>query len=174
MKYWVIKTTEGGPNKINHWEDFKSDSTIAVGWAMVQDNPADFSSEQEYLARLEAQYDWSGRDVNHVASTIYDFAKSWETGDLAIICGGYTPNQSKDVILYGFAIVVDYYFDPNPQWRCKFKRKAEISIVEREIPKEIFVNSLGMESMIGATNGPFSERQFCTFIEKVRNLYPWK
>lgn len=172
MQHWVIKTTEGGPTEIDHWTDFKTDRVVAVGWARVQDDPMGFSSELEYSARLESQYDWNGRNVNHAVSTIYNFAKSWSTGDLAIICEGYSPNQLADVRLHGFAIVVDYFFDPNPEWRWRFKRRAEISIVEKSIPKEVFVESLGMGSMLQTIHGPFSERQFRAFIEKVRGLYP--
>ena len=172
MQHWVIKTTEGGPAEADHWEDFKRDRVVAVGWSRVQDDPMDFSSEPTYLARLESQYNWTGGNPNHAASTIYNFAKSWRTGDLVIICEGYSPNQLKDVRLHGFAIVVDYFFDPNPQWRWRFKRRAEISIVEQGIPKEVFVESLGMESMLRTIHGPLLERSFCTFIENVRKLYP--
>jgi len=31
MQHWVIKTTEGGHNKKDHWEDFKKDRVVAVG-----------------------------------------------------------------------------------------------------------------------------------------------
>jgi len=131
-----------------------------------------FSSERAYLAHLESQDNWSGSNPNHAASTIYSFAKSWRTGDLAIICEGYVSNQLKDVQLHGFAIVGEYFFDPNPQWRWKFKRRAEISTVEQSIPKEAFVKSLGIKSMRQTIHGPFSEEQFCKFIERVRRLYP--
>lgn len=141
MQHWVIKTTEGGPTEVDHREDFKRDCVVAVGWARVQDEPMGFTSELQYLARLESQYIRNGSNPNHAASTIYKSAKFWRIGDLAIICEGYAPNQRKDVRLHGLAIVVDYFFDPNPQWRWKFKRRAAISIVERSITKELFVES---------------------------------
>jgi hypothetical protein len=166
QQYWAIKTTEGGPGNRDHWEDFKREQVIAVGWDIRKD-PAEFGSHQEYLECLERNnYDW---DIRTAARTIYKFAHDWQKGDLAIICIGYPPNQVKDVYLYGLAKVGDYFFDQYSWW--SFKRKAKIWPIERHIPLTIFVEALG-GSMWGTINGPFSKVQFQKFSSGIKSLYP--
>ncbi len=171
-KCWVIKTTEGGPGETDHWDDFKRNNALAVGWSWVKVDPAKFDNYKDFFKHLHSKHgDYDG-NLSHVASTIYKFANDWRCDDLIIICEGYPANQLKKVRLHGFATAGDYFFDLKSAWRWIYKRNAEIRIIERPVPKAFFVESFGMGSLLHTVHGPFSEKQFNAFSKRVRRLYP--
>lgn len=168
QRYWVIKTTEGGPGNLDHWKEFQTEKVIAVGWKSIEDDPTKFSSYQKFFEHLDSKHNWN---VRHAALTIYKFATELQIGDIAIICTGYAPNQKKNVYLYGFARIAGKFFrDEDSKW-WNNKRKAEIKTVEQDIPLNIFVDIFG-GSMLSTVHGPFSERQIREFSKEVKKLYP--
>ena len=172
QQYWVIKTTEGGPSYTDHWKDFQAEKVVGLGWSDIEDDPTKFSNYQEFFEYLDSKYDWN---VHHAARTIYTFARKWQVGDIALICRGYSPNQKKDVYLYGRALITGkYFYDHNSEWWAH-KRKAKIRPIERYIPLNIFVDTFG-GAMLSTVHGPFSEEQFREFSKEVKGLYPelWK
>jgi predicted Mrr-cat superfamily restriction endonuclease len=170
-KCWVIKTTEGGLRKKDHWDDFKMDNVVAVGWSWIKADPAKFSNYRDFFKHLYSKkYAYEG-SLSHIASTIYKFAHDWQYDDLIVICEGYSANQLKKVRLHGFAFAGDYFFDPKPEWRWRYKRNAEIKSIERDIPKSLFVKSFGMGSLLKTTHGPFPEKQFSEFSQQVQKLH---
>lgn len=163
---WIIKTTEGGPGYPDHWDDFQSEKVVAVGWPAIKYDPAQFESFELYLRHLKSKYKW---DTRYGASTIYKFAHEWQAGDIAIICTGYAANQTKDVYLYGIAKIGRYYFDKSSSW-WSFKRNADITLIERNIPIDIFKKTLG-GSLRQTIHGPFSDEQFQKFKKAIGIRY---
>jgi len=171
-QYWILKTTEGGPTERNHWCDFKKDSVVAVGWP-IKENPTKFSSLQEFSERLNLKYDWPNNNANYVASQIYKFANCWRKDDIAIVCVGYRPHQEQRVCLYGFAVVGDFLPPENrPKWRWRFKRQAEIKVIEKNVPVRTFIDAFGKKSMLQTIHGPFTQEQFHKFSKAIQRLYP--
>lgn len=173
QRYWVIKTTEGGHRDRDHWKEFQTEKVIAVGWKNIQDDPTKFSSLQKFEEHLASKYDRNVelKKLKQDASNVYKFATELQIGDIVIICRGYAGNQEKDVYLYGFAQVAGKFFrDLDSEW-WKNKIKAEIIIIERDIPLKIFVDIFG-GSMLRTLHGPFTEEQIRKFSKEVEKLYP--
>jgi hypothetical protein len=172
-KCWIIKTTAGGPGETDHWDDFKRDDTLAVGWSWVNVDPAKFDNYRDFLKHLHSKHGHHDGNLYHVASTIYKFYNDWRWDDLIIICEGYSANQLKKVRLHGFAIGGEWFFDRKSAWSWIYKRKkARIKSIERTVPKALFAKSFGMGSLLHAVHGPFEEKQFSAFSQRVQRLYP--
>jgi hypothetical protein len=164
---WVIKTIEGGPGNIDHWDNFQNEAVVAVGWQSIRDDPMSFDSFEAYFEHLSSKkYRWNCR---HAASTIYKFAKEWQDGDIALICTGYAPNQTKDVYLYGIAEGGSYFFDGSSKW-WRFKRHAKIMPVEQYVPVDLMRKIFG-GSLMQTIHGPFTKDQFEKLIRKVNVRY---
>lgn len=160
---WIIKTTEGGPGNIDHWLNFQEEKVVAVGWRIVKYDPMQFKSREEYRKLMNSNFvDWN---VRHAASTIYNFAHEWQVGDTAIICTGYAPNQTKDVYLYGVAKIGRYFYDKSSLW-WRFKRQAEITLIEQKVPISIFKKYLGGSSR-QTIHGPFTQKEFKAFYKEI-------
>jgi len=165
-QYWVLKTTEG-PGGSSHWEDFQDERVVAVGWPAVKKDPRSFPDPGKYREALGA----SRRSEAHAADTIWSFVNDWQTNDVAIICVGYAPNQSKDVYVYGCARVNGPpRRDLESDWWV-FKRPAQIWPIEKSVPVKVFRRVFG-GSMLLTTHGPFSQDQFGAFRNQVEALYP--
>jgi len=172
---WIIKTTEGGPRRANHWEDFQDECVVAVGWSLIRYDPRDFVNRREqFIQQVKAKYgkafvQWRGKP-GHAASTIYKFANEWQNDDIAIICTGYAPNQTKEVFIYGVASVSQFSFDKRSKW-WTFKRDADITSIKEWVPvrqlRPIFGGSLRK-----TIHGPFSERAFRAF-SKLKKINPY-
>jgi len=136
-KCWVLKTSEG-PNGSSHWNDFKDEGVLAIGWRDLKVNPL-------HATKLELK-----KELNHhAAAQVWDFVHEWQPGDLVLICRGYTPKQESDVYLFGYAQVKPgLYYDENPSWAWRLKWPAEIKVVEQYLPKNLFVETLENGSLL--------------------------
>jgi len=172
---WIIKTTKGGPGEQgegDYWDKFLHDNVVAVGWAGIDENPTDYSYD-DFLNELRANYPWEKDNVAHTASTIYSFANCWQSGDIAIVCEGYTAMQdNKDVLVHGIATVGDFSCDPRPKWEWRFKRKAKIVPLNVRISKKVFVEAFGCRSMRLTIHGPFTLKQFEKFKKGIQKKRP--
>ncbi len=81
---------------------------------------------------------------------------------MVIVCNGYPPNQRRDVHLNGLAIVNGRAYDDFESKWWHLKRAAVLKNMEIDIPKEVFVSTLGMGSLL-KTIHPISEQQFEKF-----------
>ncbi len=156
-KCWLIKTTEGGSKLHDHWDKFKSENVVAVGWDVKAD-PLLFDSLGEYRRHTKLSA--------HAASTIYKFAHGLKEGDTAIICRGIAPNQKQGVYVYGIARIGSCFFDKTSKW-WHIKRDAFITPLEQTVPLSIFKTSLNIGSSMQTLQGPFSEKQITVFANKL-------
>lgn len=139
---WLLKTTRG-PTGPSHWPQFQEEGVVAIGWQELQQDPSQLSDEQLH-EQLQRVFRGVRQPVCHIVRQIRDFQQRWQDGDLAIICRGWAPNQSKPVLLYGFAREGRFQFD-YPSW-CHMKREAVLQSVEARIPVRVFSQTLGMGS----------------------------
>jgi hypothetical protein len=169
-RYWILKTTEGGPHFQDHWEDFQKERVVAVGWPIMKKDPRSFSDSTFYHGALPPRIraeKWS----KHAANTLWIFGNEWDTDDIAIICVGYAPNQRKDVHLYGYACVTGALrVDLKSTWWV-FKRPARVFPIEKSVRLRTFRRIFG-DSMLRTIHGPLSQNQFDAFRGEIEALYP--
>ena len=152
MKYWVLKTREDWNRKdfTDHWDDFKTESVIAIGWEEIDVAP-DRTSLDEIKAAVKKAYDGSDKAAATSAGTIQKFV-SISQGDKVLLCRGYAPNQVKKVHLYGTALVIGSFEDHDSKgWRWRFRHKAKIEpfgLNGKDVPKEFLVRSLQKQSLL--------------------------
>lgn len=161
-RYWLIKTTEGGPGFTDHWADFLSEKVVAVGWPAIKYDPSQFEHLEQYRKQIKAKYKW---DTSFASSTIFKFAHEWQENDIAIICTGYAPNQTKDVYINGIARIGKYFYDKKSKW-WRFKRQAVITPLDRYVPIKIFQKFL-IKSSRQTIHGPFSQHKFQAFVNEI-------
>lgn len=163
QNYWVLKTTEGGPSYTDHWNDFRRESVIAIGFSKIQEDPAKFSSSNAFVEFATKKY---SKDYRYDASTLYRFLNDLHEGEWVVITTGYSPNQKTDVHLYGFAKIGKYYFDGESIWWSR-KRKAEIVPIEKNIPIHIFKKVFG-GSLMQTLHGPYTKEQIIELMARLR------
>src|ERR1035441_4397978 len=164
-RYWAIKTTEGGSGQNDHWREFLDEQVVAVGWKPVKINPDQFRDRRnQFIDKVVDRYGRTlragGSSPGYAARTIYKFANEWREGDVALICAGYRPNQTKPVRIYGIARVGAFFFDRHLKWWA-FKREAEITPIDEYVAVRHLIPIFG-ESM-RLTIHPRSEAQFRRF-----------
>ena len=142
-RYWVLKTREGRDGR-DYWERFLHEGVIAIGWHDITVRPHIVSLEHLESSLRET---YPGDDERHGAHTIKNFIEI-AVGDRALICQGYSPNQSKDVYIYGFATVTGTFYDDAASDWWMFKHAADIRPVERHTAKNLLVRTLGKSSML--------------------------
>lgn len=139
---WVIKTTEGSGGR-DYWDKFYSEGVIAIGWNDIKVRPHMVSME-ELKNSVKNAYP---HDAGHGARTIDNFVDI-SIGDRVLICRGYPPNQEKDVYIHGIATITSgFYDDADSDW-WMLKHKADIRLIERNVPKALLVATLGKSSMM--------------------------
>jgi hypothetical protein len=143
--YWALKTTSGPAGK-SHWPMFLAESVVAVGW---EDLPVDPSklSDIELRAAIKEEYTGSDREANVAAIQIKKFV-GLRTGDIVLICRGYTSTQEKDVHIHGIARVTGPFRAETPKrgdWR--FKHNAVIQEIDIDLPRETVASALRKQSL---------------------------
>ena len=158
-QYWVLKTTgnvpkRGGSGGIVYgvhaeWTHFKKEGVIAIGWRISQNlrfrvralSDIDKRALAEDLKEttFRALYDTderAERSAKRNATTVLKFINEMNCGDKVLLSRGYTPNQKKDVCIYGYAqIKGPAWYDEKSNW-WKIKREADISPIEKNVSKE--------------------------------------
>ena len=146
MKYWALKTRESWNRQdfTDHWNDFKTESVIAIGWEKADVSP-DRASKDELIAAIKKAYGGSDKSADTSATTIQKFV-SISPGDKILVCQGYAPNQVKKVRLYGTALVTGPFEDhDSEEWQWRFRHEAEIEPFRpngKAVPKEFLVQRL--------------------------------
>ena len=142
-KYWVLKTREGQGGR-DYWVRFVSEGVIAIGWHDIPVRPHVVTQDRLESSLRET---YPSEDEKHGARTIKNFIDI-AVGDRVLVCQGYSPNQSKDVYIYGFATVTGTFYDDAASDWWMFKHAADIRAVERHIPKSLLVRTLDKSSML--------------------------
>jgi hypothetical protein len=163
QNYWVIKTTEGGRGFKDHWNDFRRESVIAIGFSRIQEDPSKFVSSKAFIESVARKYK---KNYRYDASTLYRFVNGLHKGEWVVITTGYSPNQKTDVHLYGFARIGKYYFDSESTWWSR-KRKAKIIPIEKDIPISVIKKVFG-GSLMQTLHGPYTRGQILDLIAEIR------
>jgi len=142
-RYWVLKTREGRGGR-DYWNRFVTEGVIAIGWHEIPVRPH-VASQDRLESSLRETY--PNEDEKHGARTIKNFIDI-AVGDRVLLCQGYSPNQLKDVYIYGFAMVTGAFYDDALSDWWTFKYAADIRSVERHVPKSLLVRTLGKRSML--------------------------
>ena len=142
-RYWVLKTREGRGGH-DYWDRFCDESVIAIGWNDISVRPH-VVSEEDLESSLREKYPLD--DEKHGARTIKKFMDIGD-GDKVLLCQGYSPNQSKNVYIYGVARVTGTFYDDGASDWWGFKHKAVIQPVKQHVPKSLLVRTLNKSSML--------------------------
>lgn len=165
--FWVLKT-RSGKTWTDYWQKFKSEEVVAIGWERLTLDPS--SSTRDQIERqLDKVYDDDEvGSPSRAAGTILKFVNQWEEGDLVLLCRGFPSNAYRDVFFYGYARVEgDFFFDEKDPQR-KFKRPATLQEVEIRLPKDLYVETLERQSLIG-TMHKLTAEQFSNFRDQVKS-----
>jgi len=156
MKYWALKTRESWNRQdfTDHWNDFKTESVIAIGWEKADVSP-DKASLDEIAAAIKKAYGGTDKAATTNATTIQKFV-SISPRDKVLVCQGYAPNQHKKVHLYGIATVTGLFEDHDSKgWRWRFRHKAKIDPFGtngKDVSKEFLVRRLAKRSLLQTLN----------------------
>jgi len=152
MKYWALKTRESWNRQdfTDHWNDFKTESVIAIGWEKADVSP-DKASLDEIATAIKKAYGGTDKAAITNATTIQKFVNI-SPGDKILVCRGYAPNQHKEVLLYGIATVTGSFEDCTSQsWRWRFRHEAEIKPFGQNgkpVPKKFLVQRLRKKALL--------------------------
>lgn len=171
--YWILKTRSGQAlknpseaDKVDYWDDFRSEGVVAIGWTELRFNPLGRSR-----AEIRKELDEVGKKPSS-AHVIDKFVNGITTGDLILLCRGFPENSSSDVLFYGYARVEgDFYYDRDSSW---WYMKYPVTMQEAEVmlPKEVFVESFDKESLIGTIHKKgITEDRFFNFRDRVENEF---
>ncbi|MDE0363026.1 MAG: phospholipase D family protein [Rhodospirillaceae bacterium] len=177
LNFWVLKTTEGAEG-ISRWDEFVEERVISVGWTdIVEIMRDDFGLEPDAYTRPDlnaaavqwVEHEGGGGSPMHAAKTLDWFCNRFSRGDRIILCRGYADAQQADVHLYGLAVVDgDAYDDTASRW-WRLKRRAVFRRMETDIPKQVFVDTLGRASLLQTVHH-ISEEEYERFWRRCREF----
>ena len=145
--YFALKTRSGG-DMMEHWEEFEAEKVLAVGWEDLIVDPSQVSIEELRGALFATYADYTNKKADGAIASIRAFI-GLKNDDRVVICTGYPSNRQTDVHIYAFARVIGPFFvGPSNGRKWRFKHKAVIQPVEREIAKADMVAALGKESLM--------------------------
>ena len=165
-RYWVLKTTEGVHGEA-HWEDFLAEDIIAIGWCDIGVDPSVVRGEALEKAIRRAYPD--GKDVKRAAKKLGWFV-DMDSGDLVLICQGFSPNQRKPVHIYGIARVEGRFRnDAKSRW-WRFKHKAVIQPIGEHVPRDIIAGALNKGSLLEAIH-KLKPKEYAAFVNALRDEF---
>ena len=148
MKYWALKTRQTGKRRdfiADHWDKFKGERVIAIGWEEIDISPNRDTSPDKLIAAIKKAYGGKDKSAATNAATIRKFV-SISQGDKVLLCQGYAPNQVKKVRLYGTALVTGPFKDrSSEEWQWRFRHEAKVKPFGPNgeyVPKEFLVQRL--------------------------------
>jgi DNA-binding transcriptional regulator YiaG len=152
---WALKTCPGNDLECSYWPEFVNEGVISVGWQDIDVDPSRVS-RQELRQAIERVYPknatdpaWRENDPAGATRKIATFVNV-QGGDLVLICRGYPAKSKKPVRIYGFARVTGPFEDyPSAGWPWRFKHKANIQRVDRNLPRDQVAQALRREALIG-------------------------
>ena len=177
QNYWVLKTTEGSGG-LSRWKDFVRERVISIGWEDIVEimateygvGPGDYDIE----ALKAAAGAWAADaghpvDSGHAARMLDCFSRGFSIGDRVILCRGYAASQRANVHLYGLAVVDGDAFDDRGTNWWRLKRPAIFRRERRDIPKDIFVNTLERGSLLQTIHRISKDayEEFCRRIQRI-------
>ena len=174
--YWVLKATEGGDGMLR-WGDFIREGVVSIGWNDIVEIMSDENGMEPNEYDLEglnaAAEQWAegldGVDTGHAARMLHKFSREFSIGDRIILCKGYSANQTADVELHGLAVVDgEVVYQAASKW-WRLKRRAVLRCEDRKIPKEVFVDALGKESLRHTIHS-ISEDEYEEFCQQIQGL----
>lgn len=149
----------------NYWPLFIEEGVVAIGCPKINTNPLT-ASEVELRNEIARFPEY--RDPDAAARGLKKFAQL-QPGDLLLICDGYAPNQAKDVHIYGFARVEGPFMDgPRHDDDWRFKHKAVVQAIDRDVPKDLIAVALGK----GSLRSRIHSLDSAVFAELERRLAP--
>jgi hypothetical protein len=142
--YWVLKTK--GTTGKQHWPMFLAESVVAVGWSSLPLDPSKASAVR-LLAALKGEYGFSNGKAKMAARQIEKFV-SLKTGDMVLLCRGYTSVQAKDVHIHGVARVAGpFRAEARKKGEWRFKHDAVIQEINLDLPKNVVASALRKQSL---------------------------
>jgi HKD family nuclease len=145
-RYWALKTTSGKTGD-QYWPMFQAENVIAVGWTKLPVDPSKVSDEQ-LRAAIKHTEKVSDQKANVAAGQIRKF-EHLQSGDIVVICRGYSSNQAKDVHIFGVARVAGSFraeAPKNDRWR--FKHDVVLQVIDRRLPRDVVASALGKQSLM--------------------------
>ena len=128
---WVIRA---GQDSL-HYDKYLETSKVYIPWDGYKLNLSNIKTRADFRAVVEKEKVTDNRtSVSNWAGQLYSFTQEMEQGDNVLI-------PSKGSHSYCHAkIVGDYCFDPNDENKLYHSRSIEI--IEKDIPKVIFAQSI--------------------------------
>lgn len=177
QNFWVLKTTAGSAGRC-YWPEFIEERVISIGWddivRIIGDEaglePHEYTYEALYAAAVQSidRGHVSG-SPHHAANMLHCFSRKFSTGDRIIVCNGYNSGQKRDVRLFGLAIVDGDARDDRPSDWWRLKRPAVLEPMEIDLPKDVFVTTLGKRSL-RQTIHRVTEQQYESFSRRCRGF----
>ncbi|MCK4273745.1 MAG: hypothetical protein KAW90_02545 [Dehalococcoidales bacterium] len=175
MAYWALKTRESRENRQDmsedHWDDFVREKVIAIGWEKLDISP-DNASPSMLINSLKSNYGYSSDKQASIVARIIQKFVNISIGDRVLICQGYSPNQLKDVRLYGVAIVTSPFKNNlrSSWWDYQHDAKIEpfANRGNKKIPKALFEKKLNKGSLL-LTIHEISKEGFESVVEWARH-----
>jgi HKD family nuclease len=164
--YWALKTTSGTAGR-SHWPMFLAENVIALGWEDIPVDPANVS-EAQLRAALKNTYEYTDKQASVATNNIRRFV-GMKTGDIVLVCRGYSSTQKTDVHIHGVARVIGPFRAESPakhKWR--FRRDAVIQVIETDLPRDIVAAALGKETLRQTVHG-LDKAEFERLEEKLRD-----
>lgn len=128
---WVIRA---GQDSL-HYDKYLETSKVYIPWDGYKLNLSNIKTRADFRTVVEKEKETDNRtSVSNWAGQLYSFTQEMEQGDNVLI-------PSKGSHSYCLAkIVGDYCFDPNDENKLYHSRSIEI--IEKDIPKVIFAQSI--------------------------------
>jgi len=166
--YWILKTTEG-TNGTDYWQQFLSDSVIAIGWKELNINPLSTSSST-LISKLKQIYDYTDFQAKVNLHTIETFMNKIKPGDMIVISKGYNKVSDREIFLYGLARVTGgFETRPNVN-KWIYVHEAAIQPIEEYIPISVFVRAFDIKTM-EKTIHSINIQKFTEFSNILHNEY---
>lgn len=149
--YWALKTTSG-PTGRSHWPMFQAENVLAIGWEDIPVDPSNVS-DAELRAALKKTYDYTDKQASVATNNIRKFV-GMKTGDIVLVCRGYSSTQKTDVYIHGLARVIGpFRAEPPARKKWRFRHDADIQLIETNLPRDILATALGKETLRQTVHG---------------------
>ncbi len=139
-----LKTTSGRTGE-SHWPQFQAENALIIGWGGIPVDPSKVSDE-ELAEAIHATY--PDDDVAFSTKKIREFV-DLQTGDIVVICRGYSAPNEHPVFIHGLARVSGpFRADRRNKHEWRFKHAAVIQPLEIELPKTLVSKAFDKGSLM--------------------------
>lgn len=166
--YWALKATAGQYGE-SHWEQFKTEQVVAIGWQGLPVDPASVSDDELYDAYRSRYPGDSVRATQIAIRTIRAFI-ALKMDDIVVVCRGYSAPSGDVVYINGLARVTGKFrADPPTKAGWRFIHPAVIQPLEFELPKSDMVKAFHKQSLM-LTLHKLNQAAFDRFAELLRSV----